>query len=101
MADNYLERQMEDYRAGRLSTSAVVPSRRRDLTAWVDIAPDPDLTVDVVSSLRMAGVRVAFTLDDMRRGNEVAQSTGARYYPRRVAARAVSDYKQFDITITR
>lgn len=92
---------MEDYRSGRIAVATVSAMPRNTQTAWVDISTDPDLTTEIVAALRLASVRVAFTLDDTRRGNEVAQSTGARFYPRRVADRAIGDYKQFDITLTR
>lgn len=92
---------MEDFRAGRMASPRTVSATRRQVTAWVDISTDPDLTVSIVEALRLAGSRVAFTLDDSRRGNAVAQSTGARFYPRPLASGAVDDYKKFDITLTR
>lgn len=80
MADNYLERRMDDYRAGRLNkphqsanASAVLkyPSLR------VMVTGDGRLFEAVVSRLRSLGLRVAF----IGGSDTLAQQTGARRYP--------------------
>lgn len=113
MADNYLEHRMDDYRSGRLtprhtaahaatataafgaSSLALTPCR-----VFIDSGLDAGSVLALVRSFRDAGCRVAFTLaDDEGRGNAVAQQTGARFYPARLAARAITDYGAFEVSI--
>ncbi len=74
MADNYLEKRMEDYRR-----RGARPFRR----------PEPDKAAFVVDGdaatverLRATGEwHVAFADPDVKRGRALAQRTGARHYP--------------------
>lgn len=81
MADNYLEKRMADYRAGRLaSTSRAYKKSQKALTVFVPKA-DSHGSESVVASLSGLGFRVLFTVDDEANGPKLAQKYGARYYP--------------------
>ena len=81
MADNYIEKQMADFRAGRIGQ----PQRRGAAPAL----PPPTVagtraanrTEAIVRGRRAEGRPVSFSMADIRRGNLLAQQTGARYYP--------------------
>lgn len=92
MADNYLERRMEEYRAGRLAS---VPGTRR--TSRLGHTPgslvveypqlrvlcllsDANLSDAVVRAFREVDCKVAFCDADLGRGNTLSQSFGARFY---------------------
>ena len=91
MADNYLERKMEDYRSGksvgsktkRLSTmskpgtiNVKFPSRRVFITGGAS-----GIGRAIVAAFRKADCRVAFCDIDTKAGNATAQATGAQFYP--------------------
>lgn len=92
MADNYLERRMEDYRAGRLRTQSRPPVKGSAaapvpelaamrvflLTPSVSSSPRAEALVRL---LRSQGCRVAFTDTDAAAGNRLAQATGAQCHP--------------------
>lgn len=79
MADNYIERQMEDFRAGRLGgVRRGAPAGPRVRVPFIG---DPGATEAIVRALRQEGFRVDFTLGDTRAGNLIAQRTGARFLP--------------------
>lgn len=113
MADNYLEHRMDDYRSGRLTprhtaahaASAMAASGASPLAltpcrVFIDTGLDAESVLVLVRRFRDAGCRVAFTLAaDEGRGNAVAQQTGARFYPARLAARAITDYGAFVVCI--
>lgn len=114
MADNYLEHRMDDYRSGRLTprhtaahaASATAASGMASPLAltpcrvFIGTSLDAESVLTLVRSFRAAGCRVAFTLAaDESRGNAVAQQTGARFYPGRLAARAITDYGAFEVSI--
>lgn len=91
MADNYLERRMEEYRSGKLTRQG---SRRvAGFSAPKDkilvdfpqrtviVAGNPDVVSEVVvRSFIAAGCNTAFCCGDMRKGQLLAQATGARFY---------------------
>lgn len=93
MADNYLEKRMEDYRAGKFAGKArqktgVQLHRPNQLT----IPYPPQLRVFItggasgigescVEAFRKIDAKVAFCDIDSKRGNETAQKLGARFYP--------------------
>jgi len=92
MADNYLERRMEDYRAGKLS---VARSARRVVSSGVAkgdlLVHYPRLRVfvaggahgigkSIVKAFRSVDCRVAFIDSDAVAGNAVSQCLGARFY---------------------
>lgn len=84
MADNYLEKQMEDFRRG------VSAPRRRGL-----LPPKPQAVglralvvgggvpagTAAVTALRNAGWWVAFTDADIKSGRSLAQTSGAQHHP--------------------
>lgn len=76
MADNFLEKQMDDYRSGRLS------QRRRTIASSAErvfiITADPEAAERYVRHYRQLGCRTAFTFPDARRGAALAQDTGAQ-----------------------
>lgn len=85
MADNYLEKKLEEHRS---RMAAGVPRQRRRTPVVLPltfperhvlvIAPGNALQGEVVKALRAAGHRVAF-IDPA--GRSLAQATGARCYP--------------------
>lgn len=95
MADNYLEKRMDDYARGRMSA----PVRRAGARpGWLSVRC-PSLTVmvvdadrhggaDVVETFVQAGCKVMFTAADAKAGATLAQKTGGRFYPCGVAGAA-------------
>lgn len=99
MADNYLERKMEEYRsssrAGNTRTSRSVRPRRRLEGVRVFVSGGASgIGRCIVESFIREGARVAFCDIDTRNGREFAQAAGARFYPCDVA-----DAEAFDATI--
>lgn len=91
MADNYLERRMEEYRSGKLTrqgvrrVSAFSLPKDKILVDFpqrtVIVAGNPDVVSEaVVRSFIAAGCKTAFCCEDMRNGQMLAQTTGARFY---------------------
>ncbi len=91
MADNYLERKMEEYRSGRLQAGSRHASARaahggltleyHDINLLV-VAPVITETVDsLVAQGVKAGCRVALLSDDRKGGTALAQRAGTRFYP--------------------
>lgn len=92
MADNYLEKQMEDYRAGKF---ALKPRQKVSVHSHRPgqlIASYPQLRVFItggasgigescVKAFRKIDAKVAFCDIDIKRGNETSQKFGARFYP--------------------
>lgn len=78
MADNYLERRMDDYRNGRLSRQAAPRPHRPEALAvhlhGIAVAP-------LVKALRQLGVRVSFSGMSQSCGAALAQSTGSTFCP--------------------
>ncbi|MCI8999338.1 MAG: SDR family oxidoreductase [Muribaculaceae bacterium] len=95
MADNYLERKMEEYRSGKLAkgnqnkrkSSTLFPATGYDLN--LISAQRVVIIGDCISGkgrellklFRSLGCRVAFCDKNMKEGNALAQQTGARFYP--------------------
>ena len=98
MADNYLERRMEEHR--RSQQGATVKHVRPTLSALkpgqtaVDYPPIRVLVTDgtsetgiaVIEIFRRFGCRVAFTANDSMTANKIAQRFGAQYHPGTVEA---------------
>ena len=91
MADNYLERKMEDYRSGKGATSKVkrmssgakpggisvkFPPRRVFVTGGAS-----GIGRAIVEAFRKADCRVAFCDIDSKAGAATAQATGAQFHP--------------------
>lgn len=93
MADNYLEKRMDDYAKGRLSGR---PSARRasglkyPARTVLVVNAGCDKSRAVIKTLVDAGCKVAFTARDNKLGAAVAQQCGARFYPMALGA-AVAD----------
>lgn len=91
MADNYLEKQMDDFRAGRLNSRHTSPMRRMTPLKPDEVAlpgkrvlvacREFDMTERLVRLFRSTGARVAFIATPGSVGTALAQSTGSRYYP--------------------
>lgn len=89
MADNYLERKMDEYRQGAQRTtrytSPTVGTSTACLgqTAFVYCATTDGYSklAAVVQALRDAGCRVDFVCTDVALGRKIAQGSGARHFP--------------------
>lgn len=97
MADNYLERKMEDLRSGKTQkpgsrrTSAAVSAASRhpgdytlsypELRVFVCGDATSPLGRAIVAALREVGVKVAFSGTDKQAGEEMARSLGAQFHP--------------------
>lgn len=92
MADNYLEKRMEEYRAGKLApkiTRTAAAPQRKPGEVTVAFPPmnalvlcgDAVLTQTVCGAFRKADMRVAFCMADSLEGTRIAQTTGSRFYP--------------------
>ncbi len=88
MADNYLENKMEEHRrtmmAGRRNSvrrTIQTGALKFDPQGIVVAVADAATREAVVRVMRQAGHHVSFADADARRGNQLAQATGARCYP--------------------
>ncbi len=92
MADNYLEKKMEEHRSGKAASSyrpKITPRGNRPGELIVDFTPcevfvsdiSHPAMADIVRELAGAGFKVSFTLDDPHRGTRLASTLGARYLP--------------------
>lgn len=89
MADNYLEKKMDDYRTQRPATRRVTHSGDAPGTLRLKVKPTNILVAEAVSEsdrrlillLTGAGYRVAFTSIDPAEGKRLAQACGALYIP--------------------
>lgn len=89
MADNYLEKQMADYRAGKFAVHRVGDALARARAAsaivgrvvYVIGAGPSDAIADVVRGFRNGGCRVAFCCSDTIAGRRLAQLAGAQFHP--------------------
>ena len=97
MADNYLERKMEDLRSGKTQkpgsrrTSAAVSAASRhpgdytlsypELRVFVCGDATSPLGRAIVAALREVGLKVAFSGTDKQAGEEMARSLGAQFHP--------------------
>lgn len=92
MADNYLEKKMEEHRAGGGCSSCrprLTPRGNRPGELTVDFSPCELLIDDidrpgmtsVARELSAVGFKVCFALDDIHRGTKLAATLGCRYLP--------------------
>lgn len=95
MADNYLERKMEEYRSGKLVVRHSVKAKASTLQPATgynagEIAGKRVLVCgccldgighELLKFFRSLGCRVAFCDIDSHGGTAVAQDTGSRFYP--------------------
>lgn len=87
MADNYLEKRMEDYRAGRQGNAyrpkqspSLQKSKLPRLRVFVTGGAS-GIGREIVRAFRQENCQVSFCDIDNRRGTETAQATGAKFYP--------------------
>lgn len=80
MADNYLEKRMEDYRNGKLG---VYKKKKTDKgpVIFIAIKNNDKLIEETVKNYRQKQYRVAFCHIDRKTGAALAQQCGARFYP--------------------
>lgn len=89
MADNWLERKMDDYRSGKSATGRSVSHRPAKSTMTVRFTPRHvvidnatfPLAVPLATTFREAGCQVTLLGSDFRAGNEAAQRSGTRFIP--------------------
>lgn len=91
MADNYLERKMEDLRAGRLSGG---PTKRHNVKPSIKpnhgtykgkrvviIGGSSETGLQLVKDFRACGAFVDIVDTDWKKGSAAAQATGSKFYP--------------------
>lgn len=104
MADNYLEKRMDDYRSGKLSGRRVRSVSRKEgmaegemricfppmriLVAGGRLSP---LAAVVVRQARAIGLNVAIMSDARKEASSLSQSVGARLYLSMSAAEVLAD----------
>lgn len=91
MADNYLEKKMEEYRSGKLQKRPVkhTPTGAKPGTMLVKFPPRRVFVTGgasgigraIVEAFRKADCKVAFCDIDNKTGNATAQATGAQFHP--------------------
>lgn len=79
MADNFLERRFEDYRAGKLKPRLKSPAPKK---AVFIAAPKADETLrQAIGQQRRAGHAVSFWAQDPAGAQAMAYATAAMYHP--------------------
>lgn len=92
MADNYLEKRMEEHRAGagrQAFRPRLTPRGRRPGELVVEFTPCPVVIRDietpgmtgVIRELVAAGFKVCFTMADIHRATRLASTLGATFLP--------------------
>lgn len=83
MADNFLEKRMDDYARGRLTASRARTSGLKciKIPAVRVLVVNADRRELLIKALAEAGYKAAFTLRDSGEGAKMAQATGGRFYP--------------------
>lgn len=100
MADNYLERKMEEYRrGGERRAAGPMPVFGKAGTASFEVGilrafvsgfeHNAAVAAGVVKALRACGMSVSFAWADVKAGSSLAQNSGSRHYPMH-AARALA-----------
>ena len=87
MADNYLERKMDEYRSGKRAGAPrrLTPTGQKAGTVTLPIerlevfVTSPDIAL--IAAFANTGCRVSFCGEDRREGMRIAERTGARFYP--------------------
>lgn len=91
MADNYLERKMEDYRSGKNGNAKIKRVSSTSKPGVIDVKFPPrrvfvtggasGIGKAIVEAFRRADCRVAFCDIDSKAGAATAQATGAQFHP--------------------
>lgn len=92
MADNYLEKRMEEHRAGERRLFREKTKKTR--AVFVVDALSPGGTAAIEKAMDAGCCRIAFSADDYARGSRLAQATGGRFYcisPRLTLQQAIAD----------
>ena len=90
MADNYLERKMEEHRSGRPAAKHKSPSFATQRKGYISVKFPPrrvfitggavGIGREIVRAFRAADCQVAFCDIDLKQGTATSQETGARFY---------------------
>lgn len=101
MADNYLEKKMEEHKRGTSLKTPRILSPIGERPGMVSFKIDQlrvfvtdastEIGTAVVRRLREAGCKVAFVSSDDKSGRNLAQASGARHYPRGFRGSVVDD----------
>lgn len=99
MADNYLERKMEDLRSGRMAirtqtsrpTSSTITSSRYDGLAVVIVGGASELGIKLAKDFRAKGASVDIIDSDWRSGQIAAQQSGSTFHPADITDKAEID----------
>lgn len=78
MADNYLEKQMDDYRRG--ARTIVRQAGTANNSVFI-LGDDHEIIRFWVKRFRCFGWRTAFADANLTRGRDLAQSTGSQHHP--------------------
>lgn len=111
MADNYLERKMEEYRSGKLSGKStprhrgntLIPATGYDVkligSQRVLVVGDCNdgVGLEILKMYRSLGCKVAFCDVDSKQGTAMAQKLGCRFYPVDVASPGKLDWVKGDL----
>lgn len=81
MADNYLERAMEDLRSGRLAKTNTSAASARKYTRHVYIRDIREYGIDNVRQLVREGAKVSFTYPEGHEGSGLARTLRCHYRP--------------------
>lgn len=83
MADNFLEKRMDDYARGKIGVRRTASRGLQciKIPAVRVLMVNADGQELIVKALCEAGYKVAFTLSGQGDGNRMAQATGGRFYP--------------------
>lgn len=80
MADNYLERRMEELRSGRLGVKGGVPGIRPGGQRVLIVGGTKDEAFEKVLEFRKKGYRVAVFDSDEKEGKRMAYENGIRFH---------------------
>lgn len=80
MADNFLEKRMEDFRNGKMSVAGKKRDTSNDPVVFIS-GGCSDKGKAAVKDYRSRNYRVAFCDTDRKAGNLLAQVSGSRFYP--------------------
>lgn len=92
MADNYLEKQMDDYRSGRLGIRPIPKRKLGTPLRRIFVIVSPDAVESTITRLKdTEDCYVAFTGLGYTDGNHVAQRTGAQFFPQNANCPTIAD----------
>lgn len=81
MADNYLERAMEDLQSGRYSAANPRTSGQKSYTRHIYIKDIREYGIDNVRMLVREGAKVTFSFPDGHEGSRLARTLKCHYRP--------------------